>query len=110
MSGLISSIIDLEKHQYEVVRRVLQDPVQRDLLADEVGLGKTIEAGELMRQYVLDDPDSHRILILAPPGGGGAVAAGVARAISARLCVGGQHPGSVPRRAQSLLQEGRRCR
>lgn len=67
MSGLISSIIDLEQHQYEVVRRVLQDPVQRYLLADEVGLGKTIEAGVLIRQYVLDNPDQHRVLVIAPP-------------------------------------------
>lgn len=67
MSGLISSVIALEPHQVEVVRRVLRDPVQRYLLADEVGLGKTIEAGVLIRQYVLDDPDGHRILILAPP-------------------------------------------
>ena len=56
MSGLISSIIELEQHQYEVVKRVLQDPIQRYLLADEVGLGKTIEAGVLIRQYVLDSP------------------------------------------------------
>ena len=67
MSGLISSIIDLEQHQYEVVKRVLQDPVQRYLLADEVGLGKTIEAGVLIRQYVLDNPDQHRVLVIAPP-------------------------------------------
>lgn len=67
MSGLISSIIDLEQHQYEVVRRVLQDPVQRYLLADEVGLGKTIEAGVLVRQYVLDNPDNHQILVIVPP-------------------------------------------
>lgn len=66
MSGLISSIIDLEQHQYEVVRRVLQDPVQRYLLADEVGLGKTIEAGVLIRQYVLDNPNHHRVLVIAP--------------------------------------------
>ena len=66
MSGLISSIIDLEQHQYEVVKRVLQDPVQRYLLADEVGLGKTIEAGVLIRQYVLDNPDNHRILVIVP--------------------------------------------
>jgi ATP-dependent helicase HepA len=66
MSGLISSIIDLEKHQYEVVRRVLQDPIQRYLLADEVGLGKTIEAGVLIRQFVLDNPDTHRILVIVP--------------------------------------------
>lgn len=67
MSGLISSIIDLESHQYEVVKRVLQDPVQRYLLADEVGLGKTIEAGVLIRQYVLDNPDDHQVLVIVPP-------------------------------------------
>ena len=67
MSGLISSIIDLEQHQYEVVRRVLQDPVQRYLLADEVGLGKTIEAGVLIRQYVLDNPEDHQVLVMVPP-------------------------------------------
>ncbi|MGN7610943.1 protein DpdE [Magnetococcales bacterium HHB-1] len=67
MSGLISSIIDIEPHQYEVVKRVLQDPVQRYLLADEVGLGKTIEAGILIRQYVLDSPETHQILVITPP-------------------------------------------
>ena len=66
MAGLFSSAIDLENHQIEVVRRVLQDPVQRYLLADEVGLGKTIEAGILIRQYVLDQPREHRVLILVP--------------------------------------------
>jgi ATP-dependent helicase HepA len=59
MSALYSSVIELDSHQVEVVRRVLQDPAQRYLLADEVGLGKTIEAGILIRQYVHDDPD-HR--------------------------------------------------
>lgn len=67
MAGLLSSAIDLENHQIEVVRRVLQDPIQRYLLADEVGLGKTIEAGVLIRQYVLDLPREHFVLILVPP-------------------------------------------
>lgn len=67
MSALLSSGIELEAHQIEVVRRVLQDPVQRYLLADEVGLGKTIEAGILVRQYALDEPDNHRVVILVPP-------------------------------------------
>ena len=67
MPALLSSIIDLEPHQIEVVRRVLQDPVQRYLLADEVGLGKTIEAGVLIRQYVLDEPTKHRVCVIVPP-------------------------------------------
>ncbi|MCC3417798.1 MAG: hypothetical protein JGK28_07470 [Microcoleus sp. PH2017_07_MST_O_A] len=55
MTGLISANIDLYPHQVEVVRRVLEDPIQRYLLADEVGLGKTIEAGAILRQYLLDE-------------------------------------------------------
>ncbi len=66
MSALLASAIELEAHQVEVVRRVLQDPVQRYLLADEVGLGKTIEAGVLIRQFVLDAPNEAVVLILAP--------------------------------------------
>ncbi len=34
-------------------RRVLEDPVQRYLLADEVGLGKTVEAGAIIRQFLI---------------------------------------------------------
>ena len=40
ISALLSSSIELEPHQVEVVRRVLTDHTQRYLLADEVGLGK----------------------------------------------------------------------
>ena len=67
MSALLSSVIELEHHQVDVVRRVLQDREQRYLLADEVGLGKTIETGVLIRQYVLDNPDNHAVLVLVPP-------------------------------------------
>ncbi len=66
MSALLSSAIELEAHQVEVVRRVLQDPVQRYLLADEVGLGKTIEAGVLIRQCVLDSGGAAQVLVMAP--------------------------------------------
>jgi ATP-dependent helicase HepA len=66
MSALSSSAIDLEAHQIEVVRKVLQDPVQRYLLADEVGLGKTIEAGVLIRQCMLDDPQAASVLVVVP--------------------------------------------
>ncbi|GEO12615.1 protein DpdE [Microvirga aerophila] len=66
MSALLSSAVELEAHQIEVVRRILQDPVQRYLLADEVGLGKTIEAGVLIRQCVLDSADDAWILVLVP--------------------------------------------
>ena len=66
MTGLISAKISLYPHQAEVVRRVLEDPVQRYLLADEVGLGKTIEAGAITRQFLHDNPQG-QVLILVPP-------------------------------------------
>ncbi|WP_392534004.1 protein DpdE [Nostoc sp. C117] len=64
MTGLISANIDLYPHQVEVVRRVLEDPIQRYILADEVGLGKTIEAGAILRQFLLDEPKKGSIVIV----------------------------------------------
>lgn len=64
-TGLISSRVRLMPHQVEVVRRVLQDPVMRYLLADEVGLGKTIEAGIILHQIALDFPEA-RIIVYTP--------------------------------------------
>ncbi|WP_219848092.1 protein DpdE [Burkholderia vietnamiensis] len=67
VTAALSSSIELVDYQFEVVRRVLTDPVQRYLLADEVGLGKTIEAGVIVRQYFLDTPpESARAVVLAP--------------------------------------------
>ena len=60
MRAVLSSCIELHEHQIETAWRVLQDPVQRYLLADEVGLGKTIEAGIVIRQMLLDNPDLAR--------------------------------------------------
>ncbi|MFO1357959.1 protein DpdE [Plasticicumulans sp.] len=67
MSAVLSAQIELQDYQFEVVRRVLQDPVQRYLLADEVGLGKTIEAGILLRQFFLDHPRGTRAVVVGPP-------------------------------------------
>jgi len=67
MPGLFSANIDLYPHQVEVVRRVLEDPIQRYLLADEVGLGKTIEAGVILRQYLLDEPDGQALVVVPRP-------------------------------------------
>lgn len=64
MPGLLSARIHLLPHQVEVVRRVLEDPVQRYLLADEVGLGKTIEAGAILRQFLLDRPKDNAYIFV----------------------------------------------
>lgn len=66
MRAALSSCIELHEHQIETAWRVLQDPVQRYLLADEVGLGKTIEAGIVIRQMLLDNPKLKVQLILPP--------------------------------------------
>ncbi|MBD2194286.1 MULTISPECIES: protein DpdE [Calothrix] len=66
MTGLISANINLYPHQVEVVRRVLEDANQRYLLADEGGLGKTIEAGIILRQYLLDEPKKGAVVVVPP--------------------------------------------
>lgn len=53
-------------HQIETVRRVLRHFRGGVLLADEVGLGKTIEACLLLREYLLRGM-MKRVLILVPP-------------------------------------------
>lgn len=65
MTTLLSSVVQLHEHQVEIARRVLSDPIQRYLLADEVGLGKTVEAGLILRQYLLSEPTGY-VLVLAP--------------------------------------------
>ena len=52
-------------HQIETVRKVLRRFRGRVLLADEVGLGKTIEACLLLREYLLRGM-VRRVLILVP--------------------------------------------
>ncbi|WP_013320842.1 protein DpdE [Gloeothece verrucosa] len=64
MTGLLSANIELYPHQVEVVRRVLEDPIGRYLLADEVGLGKTIEAGVILRQFLLDTLTASALIVV----------------------------------------------
>ena len=63
LGGILSAAVEIHDHQVGAARRVLADPIPRYLLADEVGLGKTIEAGMVLRQLLLDtggDRDRHR--------------------------------------------------
>ncbi|MDO7413108.1 protein DpdE [Acinetobacter baumannii] len=66
IGAILSSSIELEAHQLAVVKRVLQDPVKKYLLADEVGLGKTIETGILIREHVLNLKRDAQVLIIVP--------------------------------------------
>ena len=52
-------------HQIETVRKVLKQFRGRVLLADEVGLGKTIEAGMVLKEYALRGM-AERTLVLTP--------------------------------------------
>lgn len=53
-------------HQIRTVQQVLQRMRGRALLCDEVGLGKTIEAGLVLTEYMLRGL-VHRVLVLVPP-------------------------------------------
>ena len=57
--------VDAHWYQIETVRKVLKQYRGRVLLADEVGLGKTIEAGMILKEYILRGM-AERVLILCP--------------------------------------------
>jgi len=57
--------VDTYWYQVEAVRKVLKQFRGRVLLADEVGLGKTIEAGMVLKEYMLRGM-VERVLILTP--------------------------------------------
>jgi len=64
-SLLAKSIIDLNPHQIHAAIFALNSPLSRGaILADEVGLGKTIEAGIIISQLWLED--KRKILIIVP--------------------------------------------
>tara|TARA_R110002110_G_scaffold406421_1_gene626406 strand:+ start:223046 stop:225808 length:2763 start_codon:yes stop_codon:yes gene_type:complete len=64
--GLMGSRTSLLPHQVYIANEVGQRYAPRVLLADEVGLGKTIEAGMIIQQQLLTGRAS-RVLILVPP-------------------------------------------
>ncbi|MCG7971248.1 MAG: RNA polymerase-associated protein RapA, partial [Candidatus Thiodiazotropha taylori] len=63
--GLVGPRIDLIPHQLYIAHEVAGRPAPRVLLADEVGLGKTIEACLILHQQLLTGRAS-RVLILVP--------------------------------------------
>jgi ATP-dependent helicase HepA len=63
--GLMGSRTSLLPHQIYIANEVGQRHAPRVLLADEVGLGKTIEAGMIIQQQLLTGRAS-RILVLVP--------------------------------------------
>lgn len=57
--------LELFEHQRRAVLRVLRELRGRAVLADEVGLGKTIEAGVVLKEYLLRGL-IRRVLLLVP--------------------------------------------
>ncbi|MFA7546573.1 MAG: SNF2-related protein [Candidatus Cloacimonadaceae bacterium] len=63
--ALFDACVDLNPHQIEASLFSLRSPISKGvLLADEVGLGKTIEAGLTMCQYWAEK--KRRILVICP--------------------------------------------
>ena len=63
---LVSGIIPLP-HQLHVLNRVLETNKIRYILADEVGLGKTIEAGMILKE-IKSRGLVKRVLVVCPTG------------------------------------------
>ncbi|HIP81751.1 MAG TPA: RNA polymerase-associated protein RapA, partial [Leucothrix mucor] len=63
--GLLGPRVQILPHQFYIAHQVSQRHAPRVLLADEVGLGKTIEAGLILHQQVLTERVK-RALIVVP--------------------------------------------
>ena len=66
-SSLSNSRVEIKPHQVGVLHRVAGAYPHRFLLADEVGLGKTIEAGLVIKELKARGV-AERVLVLAPSG------------------------------------------
>lgn len=64
--GLLGSRTSLLEHQVYIANEVSRRHAPRVLLADEVGLGKTIEAGMIIQRQLLSGRAA-RVLLLVPP-------------------------------------------
>jgi len=65
LAALLAARVDLHPHQAFVAGTVLDDRRRRYILADEVGLGKTIEAGVVIHDVLAGNPGA-RVLIVCP--------------------------------------------
>lgn len=63
--GLMGARVQLLPHQLYIAHQVSQRHAPRVLLADEVGLGKTIEAGLIIHQQLITGR-AERVLIIVP--------------------------------------------
>ena len=66
IKGLLGPRVSLIPHQFFIAHEVAARYAPRVLLADEVGLGKTIEAGLIIHQQLMTGR-SRRVMIIVPP-------------------------------------------
>src|SRR5438067_5175582 len=62
----LGSRTDLQPYQFKPVLKLLESPYGRMFIADEVGLGKTIEAGIIMLELAAR-MSLRRVLVVCPP-------------------------------------------
>src|ERR1041384_4682156 len=63
--SLFNATVDMNPHQVEAALFAFRSPLSRGaLLADEVGLGKTIEAGLILAQKIAEG--KRHILVITP--------------------------------------------
>ena len=63
--SLFSSRINFEPHQFRPIRKLINNERPRMLIADEVGVGKTIEAGLVLKELQARQ-DIQSVLIICP--------------------------------------------
>lgn len=62
--GFQGGRLSLIPHQYYVASKILKRPYPRVLLADEVGLGKTIEAGLILHNLLVSERIERALIVL----------------------------------------------
>jgi superfamily II DNA or RNA helicase/HKD family nuclease len=68
VNGILSnSVIEILPHQILAAHKIISSASRRFLLADEVGLGKTFEAGIITKE-LMSRGEAERVLIITPAG------------------------------------------
>lgn len=65
LSGLTNARVELMPHQVFLAHRVGRKPRARMILSDEVGLGKTVEAGLILKEQIARGL-AERVLVICP--------------------------------------------